>query len=164
MADMRISDLPQASSINGEQQFEVNDAGVSRHVTLQQIYDHIQTLLAQVYALAQHTHPASDIVGGAPSGSGGDLDINLDTVGQLPYSRLSGAPGVTSIGLQLMMATSAEQARQIIGASGLTLGYGANQAKPGNWTPHIHNNTVGTLPISRTDYTPPWSPGNGADP
>jgi len=42
MADMKISDLPQAANVNDAQQFEVNDGGNSRRVTFQMMREKIK--------------------------------------------------------------------------------------------------------------------------
>jgi len=163
MADYTIAQLPQAASVHADQLFEVSDNGASRHVTLQQIYLALKAMFDNDYQPIQSgTPPVPPYPPSPPPVPGGKPHIDLDTEGQLPYSRLSGAPGLTAIGLQLMTAASAAAARQIIGAgvSSLTLGYGSHQAKPGNWTPHIHSNTTGKLPVDRVDSG--WS--SGGDP
>jgi len=139
MADMKISDLPQAGSVQDAQQFEVNDAGNSRRVTFQMLREKIKSLgdgwwsdkshtHSGTYANASHTHASNDIT------------------------------GVSTTGKAVLEAANAAAARAAIGAgtgnSNLALGYTLVTAKPGNWGPNIHTETVGQLPWSRLSGVP----------
>jgi len=150
MADMKISDLPEASNVNDAQQFEVNDSGNSRRVTFQQIRGQIKQHGDNDYAAKTHTHTAEDI------------------------------SDATLIGQSLMKAIDPVAARGIIGAgtSNLVLGTTADTAKPGDWVPDLAaipgnnpvfaqytagtNFNVGALPAfpaSKTNgwYFPPYA-------
>jgi len=126
MADMRISDLPEALNVNDAQQFEVNDSGNSRSVTFQQLRGQIKQHGDNDYAAKTHTH----------------------TVGEISDATL--------IGKELMKTVNPVTARDVIGAgtSNLMLGSGANQAKPGNWQPNIDTETHGQLPWGRLSGIP----------
>jgi len=109
---MRISDLPVASNVNDAQQFEVNDSGNSRRVTFQQMRETVKAQADNLYAAKSHTHTVEEISNATELGRSvlkaasqtiarGVLqakseawipNISTETVGQLPWARLSGVP------------------------------------------------------------------------
>jgi len=150
MADMKISDLPLAPNVNDAQQFEVNDSGTSRRVTFQQLRTRIREGLDTIYAHQSHAHD--------------DRYAYKNHLHDAAYSKTNHTHPATAItnstplGRAVLTASSPDAVRGVIGAgtgnSNLQLGTTATTAKPGNWKPHVANDTNGQLPWARLSGIP----------
>jgi len=150
MADMKISDLPPAPNVNDAQQFEVNDSGTSRRVTFQQVRTQIKDGLDAVYAAKNHNHDA------AYAAKNHDHDATYSKTNHKHVA--ADITNASVIGKQILAAPDAAAIRAAIGAgtghSNLQLGYTSTTAKPGNWKPHVANDTDGQLPWARLSGIP----------
>jgi len=140
MADMKISQLPAASSAADTQEFEINDSGTSRKITFQKIREKLKSVFDADYASKTHTHSNY-----APAG-------HTHTVAQISDAFATGR--------NVLKAGDQAAARAAIGAgtSNLVLGTTEGTAKPGNWKPNINTDTTGQLPYSRLSGVPSNTP------